>query len=354
MGLKGTDNQKIVELAFAKKVPLKAQIRAFEFIEGIRKLGRSDLCFYTSNSKMGEDYLLNKGMYYKVIYEYQTKLSTIKDTENSCGKLIENKVDIIFFVGGDGTARDIFRVVRNMLPLIGIPAGVKMYSGVFCTTISTSIKMFLDFLNGNYQLGEEEIIDVDEENYRKDRFNLKIYGSALTLKRYDNLQGSKQETYSQDKDNQERIAKYFIEKMEKDTYYILGPGTTVKTIPRLLNESSTLFGVDILLNGKIIALDVNEELTLKITEEKKAKVVVSPLGRQGIIFGRGNQQISSNVIKMVGKENLVFLATERKLEDMRRNYLIGDLDDIEIRKMISGYVRVLVDYNTEKILKLIC
>ena len=303
---------------------------------------------------MGEEYLLNKGIDFKVIYEYQTKLSTVKDTENLCEKLIENQVDIIFFVGGDGTARDVFRVVRGMLPLIGIPAGVKMYSGIFCTTISTSIKMFSDFINGNYELGEEEIIDVDEESYREDRLDLKIYGYALTLKRYDNLQGSKQESHSQDKDNQERIAKYFIEKMEKDTYYILGPGTTVKAIPRLLNEPNTLFGVDILFNGKIIALDVNEELIIKITEEKKVKVVVSPLGGQGIIFGRGNQQISSKVIKMVGKENLMLLATEEKLRDMRRSYIIGDFDDIEIRKMLSGYVRVLVDYNTEKVLKLIC
>ncbi|MGQ9781680.1 MAG: ATP-NAD kinase family protein [Nitrososphaeria archaeon] len=354
MGFKGTDNKEIVKLALAKKVSPRAQIRASEFIEGVKNLSRNDVCFYTSGAKMGQDYLLNKGVRFKIAYEYSGEYSTSADTEDCCKKFLENGVEVIFFVGGDGTARNVYNVVQNTLPLIGIPAGVKMYSGVFCTTISASTKIFLDFLNGNYELGEEEIIDVDEESYRKDFFNLRIYGYALTLRSHTDMQGSKQESYSQDKENQERIAKYFIERMERNIYYILGPGTTVKSIPRLLNEPNTLLGVDILLNGKIIALDVNEEQIMQTVENNKAKVVVSPLGKQGIVFGRGNQQISSKIIKLVGKENLVFLATERKLMDMKRNYLIADLDDPEMREKLYGYVRVLIDYNTEKVMKLVC
>jgi len=354
LGLKGTDNQEIIELAIAEKVPPRAQERAYKFVEEIVKLGKKDFCFYTSNSKMGEDYLLNKGIDFKVTYEYKGKLSTSKDTERLCGKLVTDGVEVIFFVGGDGTACDIFQIIGNRIPMIGIPAGVKMYSSIFCTTVNTSVKTFSNFLEGSYELCEEEIIDINEEDYRKGEFNLKVYGYALTLKESDNIQGSKSDYYGQDKDNQERIAKYFIEKIEKGTYYVIGPGTTIKTIPKMLNQPYTLLGVDILLDGKIIALDVNENRILDLIDEKKVKLVLSPLGGQGIILGRGNQQISSKVLRMIKKQNLILMATEKKLKDLRRNYLIADVDDDFVRKMLSGYVRVWVDYNTEKVLKLIC
>jgi len=303
---------------------------------------------------MGEEYLLDKGIRFKIVYQYSDELCSSEDTKACCRRLLENGVEAIFFVGGDGTARDIFYVIQNTLPLIGIPAGVKMYSGIFCTTVGASVRVLSDFLSEHYELGEEEIVDINEESYRRDLLDLKIYGYALTLKSLEDIQGSKQTSYAQNGDNQERIAKYFIERMEKGVHYILGPGTTVKSIPRLLNEPYTLLGVDILLNGKTIALDVNEEQIMQVVGGCRAKVVVSPLGKQGIVFGRGNQQISSKIIKMIGKENLVFLATERKLMDMKRNYLVADVDEPEIAKMLCGYTRVLIDYNIEKVVKIVC
>lgn len=312
MRLKGTDNLRIIELALAKKVPPKAQERALEFIEGITKCGKKDFCFYTSNSKMGEDYLLNKGINFEITYEYKGKLSTSKDTKMFCEKLVNDNVEAIFFVGGDGTACDIFQIIGKRIPIIGIPAGVKMYSGIFCTATNTSVKTFSNFLRGSCELCEEEIIDINEEDYREDKFNLKVYGYALTLKEPENIQGSKSNDYSQDRYNQERIAKYFIENMKRETYYILGPGTTVKAIPKMLNQPYTLLGVDILFDGKVIALDVNEKNILNTIDGKKVKLILSPLGGQGIILGRGNQQISSKVLKTIKKRDLILLATEKK------------------------------------------
>ncbi len=336
-----------------EKVPQIAQKRAFEFAEKIATLRKNDFFFYTSNSKMGEDYLRNKGINFEVAYEYKGKFSTSRDTEKLCEKLMTVRVEAIFFVGGDGTACDIFRVIGNKVPLIGIPAGVKMYSGIFCTTVNTSVKALSNFLEGSYELCEEEIIDINEEDYRKDEFNLKVYGYASTLKESENIQGSKSDYYGQDKDNQERIAKYFTENMEKETYYILGPGTTVKAIPKMLNQPYTLLGVDILLEGKVIARDVDEKHILNITKGRNVKLVLSPLGGQGIILGRGNQQISSKVLRRIKRHDLILLATEKKLKGLRRNYLIADIDDSFVRKIFGGYVRVLVDYNIERVLKLI-
>ncbi len=303
---------------------------------------------------MGEDYLINKGIDYNVIYKYKGNISTREDTNKSCQKMLENGVEAIFFVGGDGTARDIFNVVRNKVPLIGIPSGVKMYSGIFCVTLSSSIRMFADFLNGEYELDEVEIIDVDETDYRLNKFKPKIYGYALTLSKLENIQGTKNGLSNIDWEYQKRIVKYFLEKMEEDTYYILGPGTTVKAILKELKQPSTLLGVDILYNKTVVGRDVNEEQILDIIKGKKAKIVVSPLGGQGIILGRGNQQISSKILKEVGKNGLIVLATERKLASIKRGYLVADIDDVVVRKLFQGYVRVLVDYNTEKVLKLVC
>lgn len=355
MGLKGTDDQKTIALSIAKNVAPKSQIRALEFIEGVKNLGKKGFRFYTCNLKMGEDYLINKGIDYSVVYEYRGNISTREDTYKSCQKMVENCVDVIFFVGGDGTARDIFSVVGNKIPLIGIPSGVKMYSGIFCVTLSSSIKMFADFLNGEYELGEAEIIDHNETDYRMDKFEPKIYGYALTLSKLDNIQGTKDGLSDNDWECQRRIVKYFLEKLlEEDTYYILGPGTTVKAILKELKQPYTLLGVDILYNRTVIAKDVNEEQILDIIKDQRAKIVVSPLGGQGIILGRGNQQISSKVLKKVGKGGLIVLATERKLASIKRGYLIADIDDAEVRKLFQGYIRVLVDYNIEKVLRLVC
>jgi predicted polyphosphate/ATP-dependent NAD kinase len=352
LGLKGTDDQTILQLARAKNVPPIAEIRASEFIQGIKDTASKKFCFYTSNYKMGEDYLLGTNFDYKVVYRYKEKTSMREDTTRASNRFIENNVDAIFFVGGDGTARDIFQITKNLIPIIGIPAGVKMLSGIFCTTVHSAVRIFGNLINGKYERTLQEIIDVDEGKYRMDKLYLKVYGYALTFEDNENIQGSKQESTDQDIDNQERIAKYFIENIENGTYYILGPGLTVKAIPRILNQPYTLLGVDILLDRSVIKLDLNEEQVIDVIKNKRAKIVVSPLGGQGIIFGRGNQQISSKILRMVGKENIVILSTERKLASIKRSYLIADVNDYETKQILKGYFRILVDYNVEKVFRI--
>ncbi len=352
MGLKGTDDQTILELARAKNVPPIAEIRASEFIQGIKDTVSKEFCFYTSNYKMGEDYLLGKNLDYKVVYRYQGETSTREDTTRASNRFIENNVDTIFFVGGDGTARDVFQITKDLIPIIGIPAGVKMLSGIFCTTVHSAVRTFGNLINEKYGRTWQEIIDVDEREYRVDKLYLKVYGYALTLEDNENIQGSKQEFTDQDIDNQERIAKYFVENIEEGTYYILCPGLTVKAIPKILNQPYTSLGVDILLDRRVIRLDLNEEQVIDVIKNKRTKIVVSPLGGQGVIFGRGNQQISSKILRIVGKENIVILSTERKLASIKRRYLIADVNDCEAREMLKGYFRVLVDYNVEKVIRI--
>ncbi len=154
-------------------------------------------------------------------------------------------------------------------------------------------------------------------------------------------------------DNQEMIAKYIIETMEQNVYYILGPGTTVRAIAEVLGFDKTLLGVDICLNQQLIAKDVNETQILQIISGKKAKIVVSPIGNQGFMLGRGSLQISPQVIREVGKEDIIVIATRYKLSSIPQGFLRVDTRDNELDTMLkNSYIRVIVDYNEIRILKI--
>ncbi|MEM2614173.1 MAG: ATP-NAD kinase, partial [Nitrososphaerota archaeon] len=152
-------------------------------------------------------------------------------------------------------------------------------------------------------------MDVDEEAFRLGRLSAKLYGYLLTPYEPILIQNSKIPNIESDLRNLAAIAIYIIENMKSDILYIIGPGTTTRAIADLLNEKKTLLGVDVFLNRKIIAKDVNEEQLLNIINGRKAHIIVTPIGGQGFIFGRGNQQISSKVIRKVGIENITVIAT---------------------------------------------
>jgi predicted polyphosphate/ATP-dependent NAD kinase len=135
--------------------------------------------------------------------------------------------------------------------------------------------------------------------------------------------------------------------MKTDVIYILGPGTTTRTIADLLDEKKTLLGVDLLCDKKMMARDVNEKQILEAIRGKKAQIIVTPIGGQGFVFGRGNQQISSTVIRQVGLENVIVIATEAKLRSL--NSLKVDTGDAKLDAAIERHkLRVVTDYKIER------
>ncbi|GAG99102.1 unnamed protein product, partial [marine sediment metagenome] len=124
--------------------------------------------------------------------------------------------------------------------------------------------------------------------------------------------------------------------------YILGSGTTTRTITDLLDEKKTLLGIDLLVNKKIIAKDVNENQILEAITGKKSRIIVTPIGGQGFIFGRGNQQISPTVIQEVGLKNLTVIATKHKLRSLKN--LRVDTGNSTLDDKLRGYMSVIVDY----------
>jgi predicted polyphosphate/ATP-dependent NAD kinase len=176
-----------------------------------------------------------------------------------------------------------------------------------------------------------------------------LYGYLLSPYEPHLIQGNKMASpmTESEVENQAAISIYIIEEMKPQIIYIIGPGTTTRTISDLLDQEKTLLGVDIFQEKKIIAKDVSEKQILQAIREKDAKIIVTPIGGQGFIFGRGNQQISSEVIHQVGIDNIVVVATKGKLD--RFESLRVDTGDTELDKQLKAHgIEVVVDYKIKK------
>jgi predicted polyphosphate/ATP-dependent NAD kinase len=198
-------------------------------------------------------------------------------------------------------------------------------------------------------LREAEVMDVDEQAFREGRVSAELYGYLLSPYEPRLIQGNKLESPMTESEvrNQAAIAIFVIEEMKPDIIYIIGPGTTTRTIADLLDEKKTLLGVDLIQNKKIIVRDANEKQILQTIKSRVAKIIVTPIGGQGFIFGRGNQQISSKIIRQVGLDNIIVIATKNKLDRLKS--LRVDTDDLKLNKeLVSHGIRVIIDYKTTK------
>ncbi len=354
IGLKGTDG--VYERALEMGAEPVAPKRAVEFLEKLKALRQGrDLLMVVCPALMGEVEILEAGLKADVLPMKIGTRTTAQDTKKAVKLIIEEGVDLILFVGGDGTARDILDGLADAAatPALGIPSGVKMYSGIFAINPVDAAYIVEAFLRQETQWVEYEVADVDEEDVRKDRFNIRLYGFLKGPFLPMRVQGSKQvsqDTLSEH-ENQMAVARSFVEEMNREATYILGPGTTVQRVGDLLGIEKTLLGVDIYRQKEVIS-DVNEQRILEEVEDwKNTWILVSPIGRQGILFGRGNQQISPTVIKLVGKEKILVLATKSKIQGIKDRILRVDTGDNEVDDMLKGYIRVASDYREWRVLK---
>jgi len=350
VGLKGTDG--VVKEAIARGAKQVAPKRAVEFLQGLKENMREisvQVQILTCPRIMGEGEAKKAALPVQVLHMKIGEETTAEDTKTAVKLMMKAKVDLIVFVGGDGTAKDVFDAMREgdgEVPVLGVPSGVKMYSGVFAVNPSDAVEVVLAFVKDQAEIAEFEIMDADETAIRGDTFSVKLHGFMKAPFLPMRIQGSKQvspETVDE-KENQTAIARFMIEEMKPEATYILGPGTTVKRFTELLSVEKTVLGVDIYRNGKII-LDVNERRILKeVKDWQNAWIILSPIGHQGILLGRGNQQISPEIIKRVGKQRIIVAATKSKLLSIDGGVLRVDAGDAEVDAILKGYIRVVTDY----------
>ncbi len=359
VGLKGTDN--VLAEALRRGAEPIAPKRSIEFLTRLKTLfgqEKLDLDILSCRLNMGEDYLVEAGLKASYIDIPASSDTSAEDTRKAVETFASEGVSLIVFVGGDGTARDVYEGLRAAgrqdTPILGVPSGVKIYSGVFAVTPADAAYIVFEYALGRAKTMDLEVMDIDEEAFRRDRIDVKIYGYAKGIYIPFHTQSSKQLSPDtvDEVENQLGIARYIAEIFDKDGVYILGPGTTVKRVADLLGIRKTLLGIDIYHRGKVYN-DLSEEEILDIIDDEEAWIIVTPIGRQGILFGRGNQQISPRVIKKVGRDHIIVLATMRKLRDIPGGILRVDTQDPEVDKYLSGYIKVIIDYRTWRMVKMV-
>ena len=308
----------------------------------------------TYPAEMGENEAKECGLSPRVIGSIESGKTGSADTKDAAREMEKIKSELILFAGGDGTARDVSDAIDCRVPVLGIPAGVKIHSGAFALNPTSAGKLTAQFLKEDLPFEDVEVMDIDEEAFREGRVNARLYGYLRVPSERSLIQNVKVgSSHAEDEEYQKRvIAAHVKEEMEDDWYYILGPGSTTKAIGDELGVDKTLLGVDVVNRRKLVAKDLNERELMDLIAGKKVKVVVTPIGGQGFIFGRGNQQISPDVIRRVGKGNIVIVATRRKLDSLLGKPLLVDTGDEEVDRMLEGYMRVIVGYREELVKKI--
>jgi len=339
VGLKGTDG--LAEQALARGAKPLAAKRARACLHLLSPETES-LLFFAASGEMGEDVLLQCGLKYKVAHQAAEKSSS-QDTKLACQAFLENSVDLILFCGGDGTARDVANVAGS-LPILGIPAGVKMHSGVFAISPQAAAELALGFVRGELLARGTEIVDVDEDLYRAGELQTRLYAVARTPYKPTYVQERKRIYVSRSEEEfKDQIAVFASEFMKDGSAYILGAGTTTARIAELLGVEKTLLGVDVVQKGRLLLKDAAEsDLLALLDKEKSIKVIVSPIGAQGFILGRGSQQISAAVLRRVGEENLIIVSTPHKLAELPR--LLVDTGDEQMDRILAGKRMVVTGY----------
>jgi predicted polyphosphate/ATP-dependent NAD kinase len=320
VGLKGTDDV-ADEAARRGAVPV-ANARARQALGEFGRLitdarHAPEVRWSTVAGDMGLDALTAAGFAAAEVVHTPAGKPLAEDTRAATRRFLAAAVDLILFCGGDGTARDICAITGEGTPVLGIPSGVKMYSGVFGVTAARTAQILKGYIAGDIGLATVEIVDLDEERYRRDEWAVRLYMSARTPFEPAYVQAAKAIIAGPDEAAaQDDIAAHLHEEIEAgpDTLYLLGPGSTLQAVGRALHVDKTLLGVDAIVHGAVAGRDLDERGILDLlSRHPRCKLVLSPIGAQGFVLGRGNQQLSPAVIHHLGAENIVVVATPGKL-----------------------------------------
>ncbi len=351
VGLKGTDGPDVLQQALEKGAVPEAPQKAEYALKQLLPL-KDQIELLTFSGDMGGRPAERVGLSPRIVGTIKNGIgpggTSPEDTMDCARTLRDLSVDLLLFAGGDGTARNVYDAIGLELPVIGIPAGVKIHSAVFGTTPDKAGELALAYLKGgSVAVREREVMDIDEEAFRAGRVSAALHGYLRVPEREGLVQSLKSASSPGEGVSITHIADHVIASMEPDTYYLIGPGTTTRRIMERLNLDYSLLGVDVVRNGQLIEQDVGERELLKIVNQGAAKIIVTVIGGQGYIFGRGNQQFSPDVLSQVGKQNITVIAPQEKLASLGGNPLLIDTGSPEMNQKLSGYYRVIVSFKRE-------
>lgn len=302
----------------------------------------------TVAGEMGADLCESMGLKHQIVHFPTAGASTAADTIESAKKLIKAGVDLILFAGGDGTARNICQAVDDSITVLGIPAGCKIHSGVYAITPKAAGRIVAMMLAGELvSVQDADVMDIDEAQFREGVVRAKRYGELQIPSELRFVQAVKMGGKESDELVLQDIAASVIDDMEPENRYIMGSGSTVAFVMEELALDNTLLGVDVIEDQQLIASDVTAGQLLDLLKDGHTKLVVTLIGGQGHLFGRGNQQLSPEVIRRVGKENILVVATKTKLQALNGRPLIADTGDLALDKELAGHIKVTTGYKDQ-------
>jgi len=345
VGLKGSDG--VAEHALALGAKPKAAERMMQALKVIQDYA-ADIEIITASGVMGEDVAKALGFQTKVVYHTPVQTAA-QDTKEVVQTLLQTPLDLLLFAGGDGTARDVYSVfseacIDDKRPVLGVPAGVKIHSGVYGITPNAAgmvVKMLLD--GELVSLMSADVMDIDEVAFRQGTVRAKRFGELWVPAEPRFVQAVKMGGKEVDELVLADIAAQVIDQME-DELYIMGSGSTVAFVMAELGLDNTLLGVDVIQHKRLIAKDLTAAQLLELSEQTPTKLVITLIGGQGHLLGRGNQQLSPALIRRIGKDNIIILATKTKLKALEGRPLIVDSGDPQLDRELCGYYKVITGY----------
>jgi len=345
VALKGSDNvsEQALALGATPKANLRCQLALAELV-GL------DVCVYAYAGDMGADCGLAAGIKTRIVGQAKTQPSSAEDTMEAAKTLLNQSVDLLVFVGGDGTARDLLQAIGDQVPAVGIPAGVKIHSGVYGITPTAAGQVIAQLVKGELvSLRSQEVRDIDEQEFRAGRVKARYYGELQVPESHQYMQATKDGAQQGSKEIEalvlDDIAAHVEELMEPGVRYIMGSGSTVAAVMHYLGLENTLLGVDVIEDGQVIASDVTAQQLLELCGDHATQLIITLIGGQGHVLGRGNQQLSPQLIKHLGLENIHIVATKTKLKALQGRPLLVDSGDPQLDKDMARLVPVICGFH---------
>jgi len=359
LGLKGSDGQAELARSMGAEDRSGPRMKAMlEHFSSIHRAGFEDISWVTSEGRMGTEWLPEAEIGSISIVHTSSGSTSAEDTQDAVNALLESEIDLLVYAGGDGTTRDVVAALDSAkspeTPVIGVPTGVKMHSGCFAASPKAAAEALSSWLIGDLLLASTEVLDLDEELYRQGKWVVRLYAEAMTPSSPRWMQGSKQRVEaSGEEDTTEGLADHIREILvSEDRMLIWGSGGTLRRIAEMNGFQPTNLGIDATAGNEQVGTDLSESDLLKLLSEHDGPttLLLSPMGGQGFLIGRGNLQLSPEVLRLIGIDNILGVVTPAKLLSVRRLRIETGDSELDANFAAMRYMKVLQGYRTTRVL----
>ena len=359
LGLKGSDGQAELARSMGAEDRSGPRMRAMlEHFSSIHRAGFEDISWVTSEGRMGTEWFPEAEIGSISTVHSSSRGTSAADTQDAVNSLLESEIDLLVYAGGDGTTRDVVAALESAesseTPVIGVPTGVKMHSGCFAASPKAAAEALSSWLIGDLLLASTEVLDLDEDLYRQGKWVVRLYAEAITPSSPRWMQGSKQRIeVSGEEDTTEGLADHIRELLVSDDRMLIwGSGGTLRKIAEMNDFEPTNLGIDATIGNEQVGTDLSESDLLELLSEHDGPttLLLSPMGGQGFLIGRGNLQLSPQVLTLIGIGNILGVVTPAKLLSVRRLRIETGDPELDADFADMRYMKVLQGYRTTRVL----